>query len=103
MNVRLQMLASFLSTGTTWMQEIVTLISSRGDPHLSQTVPNWSRAPWLEQFYCPAVLEALSTTPRVITTHLPHHLLGPALQGSKAKVKFTCLCIYSIISIETNR
>lgn len=85
------MLLSFLSTGTTWMQEIVTLISSRGDPHVSQTVPNWTRAPWLEHHFFTAILEASSTTPRVITTHLPHHLLGPALQGSKAKVKFTCL------------
>ncbi|XP_041847868.1 sulfotransferase family 5A, member 1 isoform X2 [Melanotaenia boesemani] len=68
------------------MQEIVTLISSRGDPHLSQTVPNWTRAPWLEQYYSAAVMKVPSTTPRFITTHLPHHLLGPALQRSKAKV-----------------
>ncbi|XP_069030065.1 sulfotransferase family 5A, member 1 [Embiotoca jacksoni] len=80
------LIASYPKSGTTWIQEIVTLISSRGDPHLSQTVPNWSRAPWLEQYYRAAVLEASSTTPRVITTHLPHHLLGPALQGSRAKV-----------------
>lgn len=84
------MFLSCLSTGTTWIQEIVTLMSKRGDPHLSQTVPNWARAPWLEQHYCAAVLEASSNTPRIITTHLPHHLLGPALLGSKTKVKFTC-------------
>lgn len=92
MKVRSQIL-SFPSTGTTWMQEIVTLIFSKGDPHLSQTVPNWARAPWLEQHYCTALLETLTTKPRVITTHLPYHLLGPALQGSKAKVKLT-LCFY---------
>lgn len=76
-------------SGTTWMQEIVTLVSSRGDPHRSQTVPNWARAPWLEQYYSAAVLEASCTSPRIITTHLPHHLLGPALHGSKAKVRLT--------------
>ncbi|XP_070765935.1 sulfotransferase family 5A, member 1 [Enoplosus armatus] len=80
------LIVSYPKSGTTWMQEIVTLVSSRGDPHLSQTVPNWARAPWLEHYYCAAILEASSVTPRVITTHLPHHLLGPALQGSKAKV-----------------
>ncbi|XP_070818609.1 sulfotransferase family 5A, member 1 [Chaetodon trifascialis] len=80
------LIVSYPKSGTTWMQEIVTLISSRGDPHLSQTVPNWARTPWLEQHYFAAVLEASSTKPRVITTHLPHHLLGPALQGSKAKI-----------------
>lgn len=80
-----------LSTGTTWMQEIVTLICSRGDPDWSQTVPNWARAPWLEHSFFVTLLEASSMTPRVITTHLPYHLLGPTLQGSNAKVQFTCL------------
>ncbi|XP_047437080.1 sulfotransferase family 5A, member 1 [Mugil cephalus] len=80
------LIASYPKSGTTWMQEIVTLITSRGDPHLCQTVPNWTRAPWLEQHYFATLLEASSTTPRVITTHLPHHLLVPVLQGSKAKV-----------------
>ncbi|GLD47383.1 sulfotransferase family 5A, member 1 [Lates japonicus] len=80
------LIVSYPKSGTTWMQEIVSLISSRGDPHLTHTVPNWARAPWLEQYYCAAVLETSSTVPRVITTHLPHHLLGPALQGSRAKV-----------------
>ncbi|KAM7406029.1 hypothetical protein PAMP_000434 [Pampus punctatissimus] len=68
------------------MQELVTLISRRGDPQFSHTVPNWARAPWLEQYYCGTVLETSVHQPRVLTTHLPHHLLGPALQGSKAKV-----------------
>lgn len=80
------LVVSYPKSGTTWLQEIVTLISSRGDPHLSQTVPNWTRAPWLEHYYFASILEASSITPRVITTHLPYHLLGPALQGSKAKV-----------------
>lgn len=93
MKVSSQMFLYCLLTGTTWMQEIVTLISSRGDPQFSKTVPNWTRAPWLEQHYCAAVLEASSATPRVITTHLPYHLLGHALQGSKAKVKFTYFTI----------
>lgn len=82
------------------MQEIVSLISSKGDPHLSQTVPNWTRAPWLEQHYFAAILKTLSTTPRVITTHLPHRLLGPTLQGSKLKVKFTRLITVELETIE---
>ncbi|KAM6942847.1 sulfotransferase family 5A, member 1 [Xenentodon cancila] len=82
------LIVSYPKSGTTWMQEVVTLISSRGDPLLCQTVPNWTRAPWLEQYYAAAMLEASSISPRVITTHLPHHLLGPALQGSKARVVY---------------
>lgn len=79
-------IVSYPKSGTTWMQELVTLISNRGNPHLSQTVPNWSRAPWLEQYYFASVLEASTITPRVITTHLSQCLLSSALQGSKAKV-----------------
>lgn len=79
-------IATYPKSGTTWMQEIVSLILNRGDSHLCQTVPNWTRAPWLEQHYCATMLEACPQSPRVITTHLPQHLLGPALQGSNAKV-----------------
>lgn len=78
---------SSLISGTTWMQELVCLVLNRGDSHLSNTVPNWARAPWLEQHYFPSFLKSLSVPPRVITTHLPFHLLGPALQVSKAKVR----------------
>ncbi|XP_076011993.1 sulfotransferase family 5A, member 1 [Genypterus blacodes] len=81
------LIASYPKSGTTWVQEIVTLICSKGDPQFSQAIPNWTRAPWLEQYYCAPILEASPTSsPRVITTHLPHHLLGPAFQDSKPKV-----------------
>lgn len=80
------LIVSYPKSGTTWMQEIVSLISNKGDPHLSENVPNWARSPWLEQYYFATVLESSPSTPRVITTHLPHHLLGPAIQGSRAKV-----------------
>ncbi|XP_053722645.1 sulfotransferase family 5A, member 1 [Synchiropus splendidus] len=79
-------IVTYPKSGTTWMQQIVTLILNRGDPQVSQTVPNWARAPWLEQHYCAAVLESSPAEPRVITSHLPHHLLGPVLQGSNARV-----------------
>ncbi|KAL6112982.1 uncharacterized protein ACO6RY_11368 [Pungitius sinensis] len=81
------LIVSYPKSGTTWMQEIVTLISNKGKPQMSQTVPNWARAPWLEQHYFAALLEASPCVKnRVITTHLPHHLLGPTLKDSKAKV-----------------
>uniref|UniRef100_A0A3Q2QYE6 Sulfotransferase n=1 Tax=Fundulus heteroclitus TaxID=8078 RepID=A0A3Q2QYE6_FUNHE len=80
------LIVSYPKSGTTWMQEIVTLISNRGDPHQSQTIPNWTRAPWLEQYYCADLLKTSTSAPRVLTTHLPHSLLGPALQSSKARI-----------------
>ncbi|XP_064193321.1 sulfotransferase family 5A, member 1 [Anguilla rostrata] len=79
------LIVTYPKSGTTWMQQALTLLMSRGDATLAQTVPNWARAPWLEQYYCPEVLKG-SQGPRIITTHLPYHLLAPALQGSKAKI-----------------
>ncbi|KFQ23428.1 Bile salt sulfotransferase, partial [Mesitornis unicolor] len=74
------------SPGTTWMQEILTLLFSHGDAHPAKTIPNWERAPWLEQIYFRGALRD-TAAPRLITTHLPARVLGPALQRSKAKVR----------------
>ncbi|KAL2300090.1 hypothetical protein Nmel_012050 [Mimus melanotis] len=73
------------SAGTTWMQEILTLLYSLGDARPAKTIPNWERAPWLEQIYCRQALRD-TESPRLLTTHLPAHVLAPALQRSKAKV-----------------
>ncbi|XP_026071828.1 sulfotransferase family cytosolic 2B member 1-like [Carassius auratus] len=78
-------IVTYPKSGTTWMQEIITLVLNKGNPTVAQTTPNWARAPWLEQCYATDILKA-STGPRIITTHLPYHLLAPALQHSKAKV-----------------
>ncbi|KFO77863.1 Sulfotransferase family cytosolic 2B member 1, partial [Cuculus canorus] len=74
------------SPGTTWMQEILTLLFSRGDVLPAKTIPNWERAPWLEQIYFREALQD-TTAHRLITTHLPARVLAPALQQSKAKVR----------------
>lgn len=67
------------------MQEVLTLLFSRGDALPAKTIPNWERAPWLEQIYCRGVLRE-GAAPRLLTTHLPARVLAPALQRSKAKV-----------------
>lgn len=74
-----------IPAGTTWMQEILTLLFSLGDARPAKTIPNWERAPWLEQIYCREALRDTGT-PRLLTTHLPARVLAPALQRSKAKV-----------------
>lgn len=71
--------------GTTWMQEIIIMVLNKGDPTIARSQPNWLRAPWLEQYFFHQILQA-STGPRIITTHLPYHILAPALRDSKAKV-----------------
>ncbi|NP_001090347.1 sulfotransferase family 5A, member 1 L homeolog [Xenopus laevis] len=78
-------IVTYPKSGTTWMQEILTLIYSRGDDDIATTVPNWRRAPWLEHIYFKDVIIE-GNGPRIITTHLPSDVLAPALQKSKAKV-----------------
>ncbi|KAM5137849.1 sulfotransferase 2B1-like [Mantella aurantiaca] len=79
------LIVTFPKSGTTWMQEILTLIYSQGDAEIAMTVPNWERAPWLEHIYFKDTLKE-GEGPRIITTHLPSNVLAPALHNSKAKV-----------------
>ncbi|XP_063294590.1 sulfotransferase 2B1-like [Pelobates fuscus] len=76
---------TYPKSGTTWMQEILTLIYSKGDPEVATSIPNWERSPWLEHMYFKDVLKE-GEGPRIITSHFPSELLAPALQNSKAKV-----------------
>ncbi|XP_029440624.1 sulfotransferase family cytosolic 2B member 1-like [Rhinatrema bivittatum] len=79
---------TYPKSGTTWMQEILTLIYSDGDTTFSHSVPNWERVPWIEQTSAPAYLEKLSS-PRLFTSHLPVHLFPKSFFQSKAKVIYT--------------
>ncbi|OCT82349.1 sulfotransferase 2B1 [Xenopus laevis] len=78
-------IVTYPKSGTTWMQEILTLIYSGGDEEIAITVPNWRRTPWLEHIYFKDLIIE-GNGPRIITTHLPSDVLAPALQKSKAKV-----------------
>ncbi|KAM8799312.1 sulfotransferase 2B1-like [Eudromia elegans] len=79
------LIVTYPKSGTTWMQEILTLLYSDGDALPAQTIPNWERAPWLEQIYFKDTLRDTGG-PRLITSHLPARVLAPALQRARAKV-----------------
>ena len=70
------------SPGTTWMQEILTLLYSRGDTQPAKTIPNWERAPWLEQIHFRSSLRDTATH-RLITSHLPARVLGPGCRAAR--------------------
>ncbi|KAL8195102.1 UNVERIFIED_CONTAM: hypothetical protein K2H54_046739, partial [Gekko kuhli] len=70
---------------TTWMQEILTLIYSKGDPEPTTSIPNWARAPWLEHVHFKEILQE-TEGPRLLTTHLPWRVLAAALRKGKPKV-----------------
>nr|XP_033818284.1 sulfotransferase 2B1-like [Geotrypetes seraphini] len=79
---------TYPKSGTTWMQEILTLIQSDGDTTISHTVPNWERVPWLEPTLFSTNLESLPS-PRFMSSHLPVHLFPKSFFTSKAKVIYT--------------
>uniref|UniRef100_A0A3Q1EGE1 Sulfotransferase n=1 Tax=Acanthochromis polyacanthus TaxID=80966 RepID=A0A3Q1EGE1_9TELE len=78
--------ACFLCVGTTWMQEIVPLIMSEGDPASVETLPNWDRVPWLEeQRACILNLEE-RPSPRMFATHFHNNMMPPSFFKVKPKV-----------------
>ncbi|XP_030053673.1 sulfotransferase family cytosolic 2B member 1 [Microcaecilia unicolor] len=81
---------TYPKSGTSWMIEILTLILSGGDTHLSRTVPNWKRMPWVETFegYW-KVQKNECDNPRTFSSHLPIHLFPKSFFKSKAKVIYT--------------
>lgn len=81
--LRATLLSSF--AGTTWMQEILTLIYSKGDPEPAKSIPNWARAPWLEHVHFKEMLRE-TEGPRLLTTHMPWKVLAAALREAKPKV-----------------
>ncbi|XP_074793170.1 sulfotransferase 2A1-like isoform X4 [Natator depressus] len=79
---------TYPKSGTTWMQELLTLIHSNGDPQLAWSVPSWERVPWVEQTTAAGFLEN-RPCPRLISSHLPCGLVPTSLHGSNAKVIYT--------------
>lgn len=78
--------------GTTWMQQVLSLIVCEGNLWPIYHLPNWSRMPWIEQVSFSKLLPELrSSWPRMFTSHLSAEVLAPALMKSKAKVGDRCL------------
>ncbi|XP_068098990.1 sulfotransferase 2B1-like [Hyperolius riggenbachi] len=79
---------TYPKSGTNWMTEILNLIKHDGDPTICQTVPIYVRSPWLGTLRFMDQMRNL-TRPRIISSHLPYHLLAKSLSKSKAKVVYT--------------
>ena len=73
-------------SGTTWMQEIVPLIISQGDPELVDTVPNWDRVPWLEETRACDLNLDQRPSPRVFITHFQYNMMSTGFFKVKPRV-----------------
>ncbi|KAL7372431.1 hypothetical protein ABVT39_016315 [Epinephelus coioides] len=76
----------FLRKGTTWMQEIVPLIVSGGDPASVETLPNWDRVPWLEHYRNSSRNLQEKPSPRMFTTHVQYNMMPPSFFEVKPRV-----------------
>ncbi|XP_078019640.1 sulfotransferase 2B1-like isoform X1 [Epinephelus lanceolatus] len=97
-------IATYPKSGTTWMQEIVPLIVSGGDPAFVETLPNYDRVPWLEHYRNSSLNLQEKPSPRMFTTHVQYNMMPPSFFEVKPKVinvmrnpkdAFTSLFYYS--------
>ncbi|XP_058477137.1 sulfotransferase 2B1-like [Solea solea] len=79
-------IATYPKSGTTWMQEIIPLIMSGGDPAAVESLHNWDRAPWLEEQRASQLNLEERPSPRVLTTHFKYNIMPPSFFEIKPKV-----------------
>lgn len=79
---------TYPKSGTNWMIEILNLIKHKGDPTISKTVPIFVRSPWYETVGSQEQIQKLES-PRIISSHLPHHIFAKSYFKSKAKIFYT--------------
>lgn len=82
------------------MQEIVPLIVSGGDRASVETLPNWTRVPWLEVHQTGSLYLSQWPSPRVLATHFHYSMMPPSFFEVKPKV---ILCLGAGSVVEYNR
>uniref|UniRef100_A0A1A7YRF2 Sulfotransferase n=1 Tax=Iconisemion striatum TaxID=60296 RepID=A0A1A7YRF2_9TELE len=80
------LIATYPKSGTTWMQEIVPLILSGGDPASVETLHNWDRVPWLEEMRALVLNLDDRPSPRMLTTHFHYDMMPASFFKAKPKV-----------------
>ncbi|KAM7371222.1 hypothetical protein PAMP_010711 [Pampus punctatissimus] len=78
-------IVTYPKSGTTWMQEIVPLIMSGGDPASVETLPNWERVPWLEVYQTSSLNLEERPSPHMFATHFHYSMMPPSFFKVKPK------------------
>ncbi|XP_068214727.1 sulfotransferase 1B1-like [Palaemon carinicauda] len=80
--------ASYPKTGTTWLQEIVYMLTHNFKRSDESSEVLETRFPYLEYPYPGIKTVASKPGPRFIKTHLPYSLLPPSFESSNAKLVY---------------
>ncbi|XP_023128619.2 sulfotransferase 2B1-like [Amphiprion ocellaris] len=80
------LITTYPKSGTTWMQEIVPLIMSGGDPASVESLCNWDRVPWLEETRASELNLEDRPSPRLLTTHFHYSMMPPSFFEAKPRV-----------------
>ncbi|KAM3922403.1 sulfotransferase 2B1-like [Leptodactylus fuscus] len=79
---------TYPKSGTNWMIEILNLIKHKGDVTKTNAVSIHMRSPWFEKVVSCKHIDKLDS-PRIISSHLPHHIFAKSYFKSKAKIIYT--------------
>ncbi|KAI8489495.1 hypothetical protein Bbelb_326620, partial [Branchiostoma belcheri] len=94
-------ISAYLKSGTTWAQQIVSLVCAEGDISEVSQVPLQVRTPWLESLDgegepVPIPLNN-APSPRLMKTHLPYHLLPQQARDGKGKIIYCARNVKDVI------
>ncbi|CAG5911620.1 unnamed protein product [Menidia menidia] len=79
-------IVTYPKSGTTWLKEIVPLVTSGGDPKSVETLHNWDRVPFLEEVQASVLKLEERPSPRIFSTHFHYSMMPPSFFEVKPKV-----------------
>ncbi|XP_019639303.1 PREDICTED: sulfotransferase 1A1-like [Branchiostoma belcheri] len=101
-------ISAYPKSGTTWTQQIVSLVCAEGDISELCKVPLQARTPWLETLDMsgrlgvgageprPILLKS-APSPRLMKTHLPYHLLPQQARDGKGKIIYCARNVKDVV------
>ncbi|XP_019634617.1 PREDICTED: sulfotransferase 1A1-like [Branchiostoma belcheri] len=96
-------ISAYIKSGTTWVQQIVSLLSTEGDLSEVNKIPIFVRVPWLETMDqsgsgepMPKVLRD-APSPRLMKTHMPYHMLPEQAREGKGKIIYCARNVKDVV------